>query len=138
MKIAVTGRGIQVLDNVREYAEQKAGKLERFDDQLQKVEVILSTQGDDKVVEMIAVPRKGKQQVVAQSEHEDVFAAVDLVVDKMSQQLRKAKEKQQDRRKRSGRVPPPPEPSDLVEDEDENLESYDEVVEKFSEKLDAQ
>ena len=45
MKLTITGRGMQVHDSVREYAEQKAQKLERFSDQLQKVEIILSTQG---------------------------------------------------------------------------------------------
>lgn len=133
MNISVTGRGMNVLDNVRLYAEQKAGKLERFDDQLQKIEVVISIEGDNKVVEMIAVPRKGGP-IVGQTQHEDVHAAIDLVVDKMSQQLRKAKDKRKTKRKRSGRVPPPPSPSDLVEDE--KLESYDEVVEEFSENLD--
>ena len=131
MKINITGRGVQLLDTVREYAEQKATKLERFDD-LQKVEVIVSNQGDNKAVEMIAVPRKG-QQIVAQSDHEDTFAAIDLVLDKMSQQLRKLKEKRADKRKRSGRIPPPPLPSDEVEDE--QLDSYEDVVQEFSENL---
>ena len=134
MKIKVTGRGMQVLDNVREYAEQKAGKLTRFNDHLQEVEVVVSQQGDSRVVEMIAVPHRGAK-LVGQSEHEDAFAAVDLAVDKISHQLRKQKDKRHRRRKRSGRVPPPPMPSDLIEDE--KLDSYQDVVEDFSEKLDS-
>lgn len=95
---------------------------------------MISAQGDEKAVEMIALPRKG-QQIVAVSKHEDAMAAIDLVVDKMSGQLRKLKDKRQKKRKRSGRVPPPPLPSDLVQDEE--LETYDQVVEEFSERLDA-
>lgn len=133
MKVTITGRSMQVNDSVREYAEQKAKKLERFSDQLQKVEIVLSVQGDTKLVEMIAVPRRGQNRVVGQAEHEDQFAAVDLLIDKMVSQLRKQSEKRKNVRKRSGRVPPPPEPSDLVDEE--RLETYDDVVDRFSERL---
>ena len=63
---------MQVHDSVKEYAEQKAQKLERFADSLQKVEIVLSSRGDEKVVEMIIVPRRG-QRIVGQAEHEDQF-----------------------------------------------------------------
>ena len=133
MKVTVIGRSMQVHDSVREYAEQKAQKLERYSEQLQTVEIILSTQGDNKIAEMIAIPRKGAR-VIGQAEHEDQFAAVDLLVEKVSSQLRKLADKRKKGRKRSGRVPPPPVPSDEVEDE--RLDTYEEVVEKFSENLD--
>ena len=132
MKVTITGRSMQVHDSVKEYAEQKARKLERFSDSLQKVEIVLSTRGDDKIVEMICVPRRG-DRIVGQAEHEDQFAAVDLVLDKMEAQLRKAADKRK-QKKRSGRLPEPPSPSDEIEDEE--LESYQDVVEEFSEKLD--
>jgi putative sigma-54 modulation protein len=125
---------MQIHDSVKEYAEQKAKKLERFSEDIQRVEIVMSTQGDSKVVEMIAIPRKGQDRVVGQSEHEDQYAALDLLIDKMVKQLRKQSDKRNKGRKRSGRVPPPPEPSDL--EEDERLETYDEVVDKFSEQLD--
>jgi len=133
MKIVVTGRGVSVSESVREYAEQKVAKLERFAENLQQVEVLVSLQGEDMQVEMILLPRKGPQ-IVGHATHEETYAAIDLVLDKMTQQLRKLKEKREDKRKRSGRAPLPPEPSDMVEDE--KLETYQEVVEEFSEKLD--
>jgi putative sigma-54 modulation protein len=133
VKVTITGRSMQVHDSVREYAEQKARKLERFSDSLQKIEIILSSRGDSKVAEMIAVPRKG-QQLVGQAEHEDQFAALDLVIDKMAGQLRKASDKRK-KAKRAGRVPLPPNPSDEVVDE--QLGTYEDAVEEFSENLDA-
>lgn len=108
-------------------------KLERYCDSLQKVDIILSSRGDSKLAEMIAVPRHG-QKLVGQAEHEDQFAALDLLIDKMAGQLRKAGDKRK-KQKRAGRVPPPPAPSDLVEDE--QLDTYEQVVEEFSEKLDS-
>lgn len=136
MKVSVTGRGVTVQDSFKEYAEQKARKLERYADSLQKIEILLSSQGDDKVVEMIVVPRRG-DRVVGHTQHEDAFAAVDLVVDKMYAQLSKLKKKRQDRN-RSERVPPPLDATDMPPPpaEDDSLESYQEVVDKFSEKLD--
>ncbi|MGE0712596.1 MAG: ribosome-associated translation inhibitor RaiA [Planctomycetota bacterium] len=121
-------------DGLKEYAEQKAAKLERFLDQLQKIEVVLSAQGDEKMVEMICVPRRG-DRVVGHATHEDPMAAVDLVIDKMTQQLKRLKEKRDDRKKRSGRAPAPPLPSDEVAPEEE-LESYQEVVDEFSSRFD--
>lgn len=97
---------------------------------------MFSSDGDNKVVEMIAHPRKG-ERIVGQMSHEDPFAAVDLLVDKMYNQLHKAKEKLKDKRKRSGRVPPPTAPSEMNKPAEE-LESYDEVVEEFSSRFDVQ
>lgn len=85
---------------------------------------------------MIAHPRKG-ERIVGQMSHEDPFAAVDLLLDKMYNQLTKAKEKLKDKRKRSGRVPPPAAPSEMAAPAEE-LESYDEVVEEFSSRFDVQ
>jgi len=130
----VTGRGLTIRDALRDYAESKASKLEQFNHDLEKVEVILTHEGDEKQVEMIAVPRRG-QNFVASATHEDPMAAVDLCLDKMSQQLRRTKEKRDDKRKRSERVPAPPLPSDEVQDE--QLGTYQDAVEEFSkEKLD--
>lgn len=136
MEIQVTGRGLNVRDTLREYAESKAAKLERFHDSLEKIEVLISHQGDEKQVEMIAHQRRG-QPIVGTVAHEDPMAAIDLVLDKMTQQLRRMKDKKESQRKRSERVPSPPLPSDVVdEDEDEELESYQDVVEEFSKNLD--
>lgn len=124
---------MSIRDALREYAEAKASKLERFHDSLEKIEVLIGHQGDEKEVEMIAHQRRG-QPIVGSVTHEDPMAAIDLVIDKMTQQLRRMKDKAQDKRKRSERVPAPPLPSDLVEEEE--LESYQDAVEEFSKKLD--
>lgn len=130
LQITITGRSMTVRNDLKEYVESKAARLERYNDQLQSIEVVLSEQGDRRIAEMIAHSKGGK--VVGKAEHEDAFAAVDLLVDKMYQQLHKQKEKAQDKRKRSERVPPPAPSLDA----EERLESYEEVVDKFGEKFD--
>lgn len=134
IKINVTGRKMTVSNDLRNYAESKAERLERYFDELREIEVILENSGDRKSAEMIAHPRKG-ERIVGQATHEDQFAAIDLVIDKMYQQLTKAKQKLKDSRKRSERVVNPPDPTDLPEPQ-EQLESYEEVVDKFGEQFD--
>src|SRR5688572_20891548 len=91
VKVSVTGRHMTVHDTIRTYATEKAAKLERYMEQLREVEIIFSAEGDRKTVEMIAHPRRG-EKIVGQVTHEDPFAAVDLLVDKMYNQLHKTKE----------------------------------------------
>lgn len=131
MKVTITGRHMTVHDSVKTYAEQKAQKLERYFDQLREVEIIFAGEADKKMVEMIAHPRKG-ERIVGQVTHEDQFAAIDLVIDKMYNQLHKTKEKLKERRKRSGRVPPPTGAPEGGED----LDTYEEVVDQYSERFD--
>ncbi|MDC3378972.1 ribosome-associated translation inhibitor RaiA [Planctomycetota bacterium] len=133
MKISITGRHMTVHAGVRSYAEEKAAKLERYFNELKTVEIILAVEGDRKLVEMIAIPRQGSKRMIGNAEHEDQFAAIDLVIDKMYKQLNKIKEKSHSR-KGSERLPPPPDATDLIQDE--KLETYQDAVNEFSEQLD--
>src|ERR1022692_2926175 len=83
---------MHVHESVKEYATEKASKLERFNDSLQHIEITVANEGDRKLVEMIATSRLGGKHV-GQVEHEDTFAAIDLLFDKMKRQLEKTKEK---------------------------------------------
>ncbi len=130
MKITITGRHMQVHDSVKDYATEKAGKLERFNDALRHVEVILSQEGDRKKVEMVATSRGGRH--VGQVEHEDAFAAIDILVDKMKRQLERTKEKRKNRKhNESARHMQAGEPPSAKGEKDEELESYDDVIEKM-------
>ena len=77
---------------MREYAELKAGKLLRYFDRLQFVEVILDREHQTWKAEMIATGG-GKLAVVAQHTSEEIHAAIDVVVDKLERQLTREKEK---------------------------------------------
>lgn len=127
MEIKIIGRHINVYDNVRRYAEDKAAKLERFHNQIQAVDLTLSAEGEEKKVEMVIRVRSGGP-FRGEEKQGDFLAAIDLLVDKMSRQLKKAKEKLKVNHHKSGRAAmaePAPEP-----DPDDDLESYDDVIEK--------
>ncbi|MBI3723703.1 ribosome-associated translation inhibitor RaiA [bacterium] len=131
MKITITGRHMQVHDSVKDYCNEKASKLERFNDALRHVEIILSQDGDRKRVEMVATSRVGGRHV-GQVEHEDAFAAIDLLVDKMKRQLERTKEKRKNRKHgESARHMQPGEPPAAKNEKEEDLETYDDVIEKM-------
>lgn len=97
MQISVTGRHVNVTDEVKTYAEEKAGKLPRFYDRVQAIEVILDHEGDNFTVDMI-VTAEGKNHFIAHEAGPDMFALIDLIVDKLERQLRRHKERFRNRK----------------------------------------
>lgn len=99
MQITVTGRHVTVTEEVKQFAAQKAEKLPRYYDRIQAIEVILDHEGDDFTVDMIV--SAGRNNFIAHEAGPDVFAAVDLIVDKLGRQLKRHKEKFRDRKHRT-------------------------------------
>ncbi len=92
MRIRVTGRHVEITDEVQGYVESKANKLPRFYDRIHEIEVILDHESGQFAAEMI-VRADHKQTFVASEVGPDTFALIDLVVDKLERQLTKHKEK---------------------------------------------
>lgn len=112
MDIRVTGRHIELPDDLLEYVHSKAGKLPRFYDRIHEVEVVFDQQAEQFSAEMIV--RIGhKHTLIASESGPDTYALVDLIVDKMERQLNKHKEKQRNH-KHDGR----PDQSAATEDEE--------------------
>ena len=92
MQIRVTGRHVEVTDDVRNYIEDKANKLPRFYDRIHEIEMVLDRESEQFTAEMIV--RAGKKHTfVAKETGPDTFALVDLLVDKLERQLNRHKEK---------------------------------------------
>ncbi len=92
MQIVVTGRHVDVSDEVRSYAQDKAGKLHRFYDRIQAIEVVLDHESEQFTTEiLVRVDRH--DTFVAKESGPDTFALIDLVVDKLERQLTRYKEK---------------------------------------------
>ena len=92
MQIIVKGRHVQVPDEVREYVENKAGKLPKFYDRIHEIEVILDRSSEQFTVEMI-VRAGSKHTFVASETGPDTFTLIDVVTEKLERQLLKLKEK---------------------------------------------
>ncbi len=99
MNIEITGRHFHVSDALKEYATQKASKLTRFYDGIQHIQILVSSDGKDQLVEFIVSVNRG-QPLVANERHESVYAAVDLASDKVHRQLTRFKDKIQSHRGR--------------------------------------
>lgn len=97
MQITVTGRHMTVPEDVRRYCEEKAGRLPRLLDRIRLVEVVIDGHEGLHTAEMI-VHADGSAPFVATSEDKDTFAAVDLLIDKIEQQLRRYKERMRNRK----------------------------------------
>ena len=97
MQITVSGRHMGISDSVREYCEKKAERLGRFFDRIRLIEVVLDGHDGAHSAEMI-VHSEGTQPFVGHEEHDDVFAAVDLMLDKVERQIRRHKERLRNRK----------------------------------------
>ncbi len=95
MNIAVTARHMDVPETFREHVRGKVEKLERYFDRIQTVEVTLDHESDEATVEIVAVA-KHKTQFVATSRGSDLNCAVDQCLHKISEQVRRHKDKVKD------------------------------------------
>lgn len=92
MEIRVTARHVEVPDEVRNYIDEKAGKLPRFYDRIHGIEVILGHESEQFTAEMI-VRVDRKLTLVASDQGPDALALVDAITEKLERQLVKHKEK---------------------------------------------
>ena len=97
MQIQITGRHVQVTDDVRDYINDKAAKLPRFYDRIHEIEVVLGHESEQFKAEMI-VRADHKHTFVASETGPDTFALVDLLVEKLERQLVRHKEKRRNRK----------------------------------------
>jgi len=93
MRYNIRGENLQVTEAIREYIIKKVEKLDKyFDDSMTaEVQVKLKVYGRDTKVE-ITIPLK-TLLLRAEEQHENMYAAIDLIVDKLERQVRKYKTK---------------------------------------------
>lgn len=98
MQVTVTGRHMGVSDALKAYCKEKVERLPRFFDRIQLIEVVLDGKSGQHSAELIVHAAGAPQPFVAREQDEDAFAAVDLVMDKIEEQLRRYKEKHRNRK----------------------------------------
>ena len=91
MNITITGRNIEITDNLRATIEEKLGKLERYFKPDTDVIVTLSVEKERQKIE-VTIPVKGR---IIRSEQvsNDMYVSIDLVEEVIERQLRKYKTK---------------------------------------------
>ncbi|MBO9129947.1 ribosome-associated translation inhibitor RaiA [Bacillus sp. 165] len=91
MQFNIRGENIEVTPALGEYVEKKLSKLERYFDTFPEIKVNLKVYSDKQRVE-VTVPLPNLM-LRAEEAHDDMYAAIDLVVDKLERQIRKHKTK---------------------------------------------
>ncbi|MDR7317967.1 MULTISPECIES: ribosome hibernation-promoting factor, HPF/YfiA family [Brevibacillus] len=93
MKFNIRGENIQVTAALREYVEKKVGRLEKYFETPQPtdVHVTMRVHRGEGTIE-VTIPLGGVI-IRAEETHEDMYAAIDLVVEKLERQIRKHKTK---------------------------------------------
>jgi putative sigma-54 modulation protein len=93
MQVTVAGHHVDVSDSLREYVESKLTRLERHFEHLTDVHCILTVEKLRHRAE--ATVNLTGSTVHAFAEEENMYAAIDALVDKLDRQVVKYKEKQQ-------------------------------------------
>lgn len=108
MQVIVAGRHQDVTEGLKAHVAQKLEKLTRFYDRIESVEAVLDREGEVPIVDVIVNAERGVR-FVARESGVDQYAALDLVVDKLSRQLTRHKERFRNRKHQAKRLDKTPE-----------------------------
>ena len=97
MQIKVTTRHGQLSEEHQQVIRDKVERLIHHFPRLMLIEAVVDVQEDEKIVEIL-VSAEHKHDFVATDRSKSLMTALDKVVDKIDQQIRKYKDKIQDHR----------------------------------------
>ena len=93
MKYTIRGQKLEVTDAIRDYAISKIDKMEKYFENPDEVsvKVVFSIRGREQKVEITI--NSINFDLRSEVSHSDMYAAIDLAVDKLEQQMRRFKSK---------------------------------------------
>ena len=92
MQVTITGKHMDLTPAIEEYLRKKVDKLPRYFDRIQQVDVTVTKEANEFRVE-IRTDVEHRADFIARSNHLDLYACVDLVVDRSIRQLTDHKNK---------------------------------------------
>ena len=102
MNITTTFRQMSGTDAVKTYAQDKVAKLQKFLRQNMRADVTLSVDGKAHVAEVHV--SSGSTHLHGSERSEDMYASIDLVVDKLESQIRTVKGVHVSRKRNGGKA----------------------------------
>lgn len=96
MQIHFTGHHIEITPALKEFTTEKFEKLTRHFDKITSINVVFEVDKLQHIAE--ATIHVAKNEFHAHADSEDLYTAIDLLIDKLDRQLVKHKEKIQDHR----------------------------------------
>ena len=116
MQISTTARHCELDAQVREFAQQRLAKLERFARDIQEAHLIVTAEKFRHTAEITL--RLKHHEMVSREESDTSKLAIDLAAHRLEQQLRRLKDKRTDAQgRRSASCPGPPAPATRPEPE---------------------
>ena len=91
MNIKVVGKNIEITDAIREYIEKRFEKFEKFELDNTDITVSCGVEREEQIVEVQI------NNIRIEERNTDLYASIDLAIDRVSRQLRKDKEKKLDK-----------------------------------------
>lgn len=93
MELNIRGDKVVVTKAIKDYIIEKMSKLDKYFDRDKKMKasIIIRVKNGEQIIE-VTVPTN-KFTLRAEEKHDDLYAAIDLVVDKLERQIRKNKTK---------------------------------------------
>ena len=97
ISVTIQGRDFSISPRLHEYVEKKVGKLDRYlpsahEARVELAEVKSARSATDRFVAQLTVPTRGAV-LRAEERQDDIYAAVDAVLDKMQRQIERYKGK---------------------------------------------
>ena len=92
MKCKIRGEKIKVTSSIQDYIENKLSKLDKYFKSADvEASVLIKVKGKDQAIE-VTIPYD-KYTLRSEERRDDLYAAIDLVIDKLEGQIRKNKTK---------------------------------------------
>lgn len=114
MELTIKGKNVEITDRLRDYVHKKIGKLDRYLPSITEAWVELAVEGakaaQDRQVCQVTVRSSG-MILRAEERSDDMFTAIDTVLNKMYRQIARFKGKRQNRWRGAGLTPSPCRPS---------------------------
>ena len=89
MQVHFTFRNVESSEGIKAYATQKISRMQKYLRAPLEADVILSKERHNQIVELSV--RADGERYAGHHESEDMYASIDLVVDKVDRQVRDAK-----------------------------------------------
>ena len=102
MQLSLTGHHVDLTTPMRDYVNNKMERLERHFDHVTDIHVVLSVEKQRHKAE--ATMNVSGGTLFADSVQEDMYAAIDSLVDKLDRQVKKHKEKLTDHHRSEGSI----------------------------------
>ena len=91
MELNIRGDKLVVTKAIKDYVTEKMSKLDKYFEEASKIKasILIKVKNDEQIIE-VTVPTS-KFTLRAEEKHNDLYAAIDLVTDKLERQIRKNK-----------------------------------------------